>query len=94
MKVDEELINKVAKNARLILTPEEAGRLKQDFHDILENFSKLNDINTENTELSILPVKIPTVIREDKEEESLSNEDALKNANHKKAPFFKGPRIL
>ncbi len=94
MKIDEQLIKKVAKNARLILTPEETGRLKQDFHDILQNFSKLNDINTENVELSILPVKILTVTREDIEQESLSNEDALKNATHKRAPFFKGPRIL
>ena len=37
---------------------------------------------------------LKNVFREDEPWESLSTEDALKNAKHKKDGYFKAPRIL
>ena len=41
MKIDKELVKKVAKLARLNLTEKEASKFADDFKEILHDFSKL-----------------------------------------------------
>ena len=94
MKVNKELIEEVAKNARLELTEEEKELFVKDFQEILEAFKKLDECNTENTEPAFHPIELKDHLREDKVEESLSQKEALQNTKHKSAGFFLGPKTL
>ena len=94
MKVDEALIESVAKVARLHLSPEEKKNLSKDLKDVLETFSKLSEVDTKNTESSFQPVKIKNHTRDDIKKECLSQEQALANVQQKKVGYIKGPRVV
>jgi len=94
MKIDSELIEKVAKISRLTLNEKEKEDFVGDFKDILEIFSKIGKENTDNIELSVQPVKIENITREDKIGKCLSEKEIFQNTEHKEKEFFKGPKIL
>ncbi len=94
MKIDRELILNVAKNARLSLSEEEIIKFTQDMKDILGNFSKLDKVDTKNVKASFQPVEIKNDMREDIPGKCLSQEEALKNTEHKKDGYFQGPRAV
>jgi aspartyl-tRNA(Asn)/glutamyl-tRNA(Gln) amidotransferase subunit C len=94
MKVDEELIKHVAKVARLKLSAAEIKKFQPQLKDILNAFSKLEDIDTKNTEPSFHPIEIKNVMREDKVTDSLTQEQALSLVKNKKDGYFKGPKAV
>ena len=94
MEIDEKLIRRVAENARLELSDDEIGEFVPQLKEVLENFSKIDEINTENTMPSFQPVEIRNNVREDKAKKCISREDALRNSHHKKDGYFKGPRAV
>lgn len=93
MKIDKELVKKVASNARIELTEEETEILEKDFHDVLEAFSKVQEVETE-AEASIQPVAVQNVFREDELRNCLNQEEALALTEHKKDGYYKGPKVL
>jgi len=94
MKVDKELIKKVASVARLELTDEEEKLFLEDFKEILEAFSKIDEVDTKDEEPAFHAVEIKDRLRDDAVEKSLSQEEALSNTEHKKDGYFKGPRAI
>ena len=94
MQIDRNLIQSVAKNAKLNLTVEEIDTFLPQLKEIFEAFSKVNQIDTENTVMSLQPIQIRNALREDRIEESLTQEEALSNTIHKKDGYFKGPKII
>lgn len=93
MNVDDALIEGVAKNARLTLTPEERKRFAKEFKEILEAFSVIASAPAAE-DASAHPFPIQNVMREDAPKPCLSQEEALRNAAHKKDGYFKGPKAL
>ena len=94
MRVDKELLKHVAEIARLKLTEKEIEEFIPEFKEILESFSALDKVGTDNTKPSFQPVELKNVMREDKVEKSLTQEQALSNSPHSKDGYFKGPRAL
>lgn len=94
MKIDRELIRKVAENARLKLTDKEIEEFAPQLKEILDAFSKIDEVDTANVKPSVQPVEIKNVLREDKIEPSLKQEEALANSKNKKDGYFKGPRAV
>lgn len=94
MEVNKELIIKVAKNAKLNLSQEEIKEFIPQFNEILNAFSKLDKVNTNNVKPSFHPIEIKNSTREDKEKECVTQEEILKNAKHKKDSYFLGPKAL
>ncbi len=94
MKIDKETIKQVAKNARLNLTGNEIEKFTKECSDILEAFSKVQSVDTKNTEPAFHPIEIKNHLREDIIGDSLSQDDALKNAKHQERGYFKGPKAL
>jgi len=88
-------INKVCKLALLELTEEEKEKFSKQLGNIVSYFKKLDDLDTTDVEPTTHPIEgLKNVFREDIPWKSLSNEEALKNAQHKKDGYFKAPRIL
>ena len=94
MKVDRKLLEHVAEVARIKLNEEEIKKFLPQLEEALEFFSKLKEINTDNVKPSFQPVEIKNAMREDIEKESLSQDNALSLAEHKKNGYFKGPRAM
>ncbi len=99
MNQNEELskktIDHISKLALLDLSEEEKTKLADEVGDILKYFKKLDNLDTSNVKPLTHPIEgLKNVFREDKPWESLSTEEALKNARHKKDGYFKAPRIL
>lgn len=91
--MDTEKVEKVASLARLNLTEEEKGRFAEDFEEILDFFSALDEVETEDVEPAFHPIELKNEMREDEVEEPLSQEEALANTEHKEDGFFRGPKI-
>ena len=94
MKIDAAFIEQVAKNARLSLTDEEKKSFQKDFREILEAFSQLDEIDVDKEKLSAQPVELRNALREDTETACLDQKEALRNAQHKKDGYFKGPKSV
>jgi len=92
--IDKQTVEHVAKLARVNLTEEEIRKFSKEFSDILDLFSSLKDVDTKGVEPSFHPIKLKNVLREDKPEKCLTQEEALKNAEQKDDGFFKGPRSV
>ncbi|MBS3157332.1 Asp-tRNA(Asn)/Glu-tRNA(Gln) amidotransferase subunit GatC [Candidatus Woesearchaeota archaeon] len=94
MKVDKELIKRVAENSRLNLTEYEINEFLPQLKEVLENFELIQKAPTKDLEPSFQPLEIKNITREDKIEKTLSQEDALKNTKHKQNGYFKGPKAI
>jgi aspartyl-tRNA(Asn)/glutamyl-tRNA(Gln) amidotransferase subunit C len=86
-------IEKVAKAARLTLTEEEKKKFSKEIEEVLHAFEKIEKLDI-SEEPSFQPLEVKDVTREDKEEECLTQEEALSNTENKEKGFFKGPKVI
>ncbi|MBN2067536.1 MAG: Asp-tRNA(Asn)/Glu-tRNA(Gln) amidotransferase subunit GatC [Candidatus Diapherotrites archaeon] len=93
-KVDKALLLRVAANARLNLTEQEIEEFLPQLQEMLEAFSKLDKLDVEKEQPSFQPIKLVNVMREDKVEKCLSQDQSLKNTKNKKQGYFMGPRVM
>ena len=94
MDIDNGLVENIARLARLKLTDSEINKFIPQLKEILGTFSELDKVDTKNTKSSFQPVEIKDILREDEEGGCLTQEQALKNTEHKKDGYFKGPRAV
>ena len=94
MKLDRELLLNIAKNARLSLTEEEIAEFLPQLSEVLDVFSKLNDVKTDNVKPSFHPIPIENVMRDDKVEKSFSSQEVFQDVKNKENHFFKGPKAI
>ena len=86
--VDAEDVAHVAGLARIELTEEEIEGYRDDFAEILAYFDRLDEVpETEST-----PDRL-NVMREDTPRTSLSQAEALENAEETEDGYFKGPTV-
>jgi aspartyl-tRNA(Asn)/glutamyl-tRNA(Gln) amidotransferase subunit C len=94
MDINKELMLRVSENAKLKLTDDELKEFLPQLKEVLEFFSHIDKVDTKGIEISVQPVELKNSLREDEEKECLSQEDALKNTEHKKDGYFKGPKAV
>lgn len=94
MEVDKDMLKKVGEVARIKLTGNEIDRFIPQVKEILEYFSLLEEVDTENVKPSFQPIEIKNRLREDKAEKPLSQEEALANSKQNKDGYFKGPKAV
>ncbi|KAA9398091.1 Asp-tRNA(Asn)/Glu-tRNA(Gln) amidotransferase subunit GatC [Haloarcula sp. CBA1130] len=86
--VDPEEVRHVADLARVDLADDEIERFTEQFGDILDAFEALDDVPETERE-----AELSNVMRPDETHESLSQEEALQNANDSEEGQFKGPKV-
>lgn len=94
MKLNREEVEKVAGLARLTLTEDEKGRFSNQLSSILSHMDELNQVATQDVDLTSSLVGEGNVLRDDVVRPSLSPEEALRNAPNAHSGFFKVPKIL
>ena len=94
IELNEQLIQDVARVARLELTNEEIQQFLPQFKEILATFAQLSEVETPDEEVSLHAVELRNNMREDLPGVCLSQEEALAQTNHKKDGYFKGPKVV
>jgi len=87
-------IKYVAHLARIRLTPDEEKKLGAQLGNILGYIEKLKELDVTNVEPTAHAVPMINVTRPDKAGQSISNEEALKNAPAKANGLFMVPKIV
>ncbi len=90
--VDEKLVKRVAKVARLNLTEEELESFTRQLRSVLDAFRKIDEVDTEGVEPSFHPQPLSNDWRED--EVKPWKWKPLDNTKHKEGKSFKGPKIV
>ena len=94
MKVDKEIIRKIAHLSRLEYSEMEEEAFVHDFNKILDWMEKLNQVNTENVAPLIHMSSELNVIREDIMNNSLKQDEALSLGPKKDSDYFRVPKFL
>ena len=89
--VTRELVESLAKAARLTLSPEETSKYTQQLSVILEAFKELDQVDTEGVEPSYHPIELEDALREDKP--TKWEWDPLANVVDKEGRNIRGPKI-
>ena len=89
--VTRDLVEQLAKAARLNLTPEETGKYAQQLSVILDAFKELDQVDTEGVEPSYHPIELEGALREDEPEKWEWN--PLANVADSEGRSIRGPKI-
>jgi len=94
MKLDEKIVDRIAELSKLEFNGNEKSEILNDMNLLLEFIGQLNEVDTDNTEPLIHMSAEVNILREDDVIESISQEEALKNAPSKDSTYFKMPKVL
>jgi aspartyl-tRNA(Asn)/glutamyl-tRNA(Gln) amidotransferase subunit C len=94
MAVDEALVRRVAKLARIAVTEDEVPHLAGELNAILNFVEELSEVDVDGVEpmTSVTPMKIP--MREDKVTAGGEPERVLANAPVREGNFFVVPKVV
>jgi aspartyl-tRNA(Asn)/glutamyl-tRNA(Gln) amidotransferase subunit C len=93
--IDKQTVKHVALLSRLKLDDKELELYSGQLAAILSYISKLNEIDTKDTQPTTHPLAtLKNVFRKDNLKKSLAALDALKNAPAKEDGFFKVPQVI
>ena len=94
MKVDNKLVEHLAHLSRLDFDDDSKEKMKFDFEKMLDFVAKLEEVDTGNVEpLSYMSSEL-NVLREDKVEQVLTQEQALKNAPVNDTDYIRIPKVI
>lgn len=94
MKITEEMVDHIAHLARLEFEGDKKLAIQQDMEKIISFMNKLNEVPTENIEPLIFMNETFNNLREDVAVETITHEQALRNAPKKDSDYFRIPKVL
>lgn len=94
MQIDNTLISKLEKLARLELSEEERQKIQQDLNAILEMVAKLESLETKEVEPLVYLNPDVNVWRKDEVKDQVEQAAALKNAPNQDGTYFKVPKVI
>lgn len=94
MKIDDELVARLAELSKLEFNTEETERIKKDLQGIFDLVEKLSEVDVDGIEPLIYMTDEKNVLRTDVPGEMVAKEEALLNAPQKDSDYFKVPKVL
>ena len=94
MEVNDELVNNIAKLARLEFKDDEKEEIKLDMQKMIAFIEKLNELDTTGVEPLLHMSENVNVLREDEVKGSITREEAFLNAPNHDEQFFKVPKVV
>lgn len=94
MSVSKKDVEYVAELARLSFNEEEKEELIDDLNKVLGYVEKLNELDTEDTDIIVNPYYIENKFREDEIEPSMGLKSVLDNAPQKLEEYIMVPKII
>lgn len=94
MKINREILDKMAHLARLEFDEKDAEKMMQDMSAIVSWVEKLKEVDTTGIEpLTTMSHEI-NALREDQAQTELTRDEVLKNAPLKNEDYFRVPKVL
>ena len=93
-EINEDLIRQIAKLAKLTISDDEITNYMPHMKKVLNHFSELETLNTDNIEPLITPVDLKSYLREDKVEKNISTEELLEGAPSSVGQLFQVPPVI
>ncbi|MFL5752758.1 MAG: Asp-tRNA(Asn)/Glu-tRNA(Gln) amidotransferase subunit GatC [Bacteroidia bacterium] len=94
MQIDHKTVDEIAHLARLEFESKAKDEIVNDMNRMLAFVSKLNELNTDNVQPLVYMTEEVNVLREDEAKETLSQQEALKNAPKKDSDYFKVAKVI
>lgn len=94
MKIDNEIVDKIAHLARLEFENEAKVQIIKDMNNMLALVGKLDELDTSNVEPLIYMSDEVNVLREDEVKQEITQNEALKNAPAHDSDYFKVPKVI
>jgi aspartyl-tRNA(Asn)/glutamyl-tRNA(Gln) amidotransferase subunit C len=94
MEITDKTVDELAHLARLQFEGEAKQRIKHDLNRILGFMEKLNELDTEGVEPLIYLSEELNVLRNDESRQTITQQQALKNAPQRDSDYFKVPKVL
>ena len=94
MKVNDELVDRLAELAKLEFDDESRKKIEADLERIIGFIDKLNELDTENVEPLVHMTSVTNDFREDEVKTDLDKEVALNLAPLKDSDYIKVPKVL
>ena len=94
MEFDKNSTIKLAKLARISVNDNQKNSLEKDLKSILKFIDQLKEINTEDIDPTSNSLDQKLILRDDIAENTLSNEDLLKNVPESELGFFVVPKVI
>lgn len=94
MKITEQRVKELAHLSRLHFEGDSLQKMQSDLVDILAMCEKLNEVDTKGVEPLIYLTNSETVLREDMVVQTITHEEALKNAPKADSDFFRVPKVI
>ena len=94
MSTDIQTIRGLAHLARLEFNETKEQEMLSDLNKILTWMDKLNELNTDHVEPLIHMTEEVNVMREDVAQNTVTHEEALRNAPKKDSDYFRVPKVL
>ncbi|NUM51923.1 MAG: Asp-tRNA(Asn)/Glu-tRNA(Gln) amidotransferase subunit GatC [Flavobacteriales bacterium] len=93
-KIDSKTVERIAELSKLEFNDEEKKSVQNNLNRILAFVEKLNEVNTTGIEPLIYMVEEKGTLREDEAKQTITQQEALKNAPKKDSDYFKVPRMI
>ena len=94
IEVTDQLVGRIARLARLGVTPAEAAALKGHFEKVLAMVEVLDTLDLTGVDPSVFPLSTHNIFRADAVSPSLGAEEALRNSPARREGQFLVPRIV
>ncbi len=94
MKITNDIIDHIAHLSRLEFEGEKKDAIREDLERIISFMDKLQEVDTENVEPLIFMTDEVDRLREDVVQETITQEEALKNAPKRDSDYFRIPKVL
>lgn len=88
------MVDEIAHLARLEFNSESKAEILNDMNRMLAFVDKLNELDTDSVEPLIYMTDEKNVLREDEVKQTVTQEEALKNAPKKDSDYFKVPKVI
>ncbi len=94
MEITDDIVNHIAHLARLEFNGEENENIKADLTNIIGFVDQLNAVDTDGVEPLIFMTNAINVLREDTQKDTITQQEALKNAPNHDSDYFKIAKVL
>lgn len=94
MKIDRELINRLAELAKLEFNDADAQEIQKNLGNILDLVEKLQEVDTDGVQPLVYMNENMGVFRKDEISQNITKEEGLRNAPNKDSDYIKVPKVI
>lgn len=94
MKVDSQLVDKIAALSKLKFNDQQKEAMVHDMQRMVEFVDKLEELDTTGVEPMVYVSEAVNALRKDEVKDQITKEEALKNAPQKDSDYFKVPKVI